>query len=38
MEPKKPTPSAAEIEDAEKQRRKELREYRKNKQTVWYLR
>lgn len=33
----KPTPSAAELERAEKQRRKELQEYRKNKKEVWYL-
>ena len=37
MEPTNPIPSAAELEAKERQRRKELQEYRANKPKVWYL-
>ena len=37
MEAVKPIPSAAELERAEKQRVKELKDYRAKRQKVWYL-
>ena len=37
MEAAKPIPTAAELEAAELQRKRELKEYRKNRQKVWYL-
>lgn len=37
MEAVKPIPTAAELERAEKQRVKDLKDYRKNKPKVWYL-
>jgi len=37
MEAPKPTPSAADIEAAERKRVEELKEYRKNKRKIWYL-
>lgn len=37
MEAVKPIPTAAELEAAEKQRVEDLKEYRKNRQKVWYL-
>lgn len=37
MESTKPIPSAAELAAEEKRRVEELKEYRKNRQKVWYL-
>jgi hypothetical protein len=37
MEAVKPIPSAAELEAQEKERVHALKEYRKNKPKVWYL-
>jgi len=37
METQKHIPTAAELEAQEKQRKADLREYRKNRQKVWYL-
>ena len=37
MEATKPIPSAADLEREERQRVKELKEYREKRQKVWYL-
>jgi hypothetical protein len=37
METPKHIPTAAELEAAELQRKRELKEYRKNRQKAWYL-